>query len=128
MATIYGCAEEQRPLPVWAAQELFKIRIRWQAGELKSWEDVFGKPFRGKTLKGTRTYARRGEVLIEVGRLLNKPVKNKEGRPKKRPVDDDLFGKVGKKLKMSKSAVNRLYYGEDAVRKERLQRWLRAKR
>lgn len=115
MSMIVICAQLRLPLPIWAAQMVTDIEFRWRTGKLKSWEDVFGKPFRGKTRKGALTRSRKLEVWIEVQRL------HQQGRP----IDESLFEEVGKKLKIGgKSTVSHLYYEmEDPVRKERLAQW-----
>jgi hypothetical protein len=102
---IMACADKQLPLPAWATAAFHDAFWRSRKGKLKSWNEVFGKPYPGKTRKGTATESRSTEVWIEVNRL-----HHFEGRT----LDEGLFEYVGKKLGVGrKSTVSRLYWRTD---------------
>jgi hypothetical protein len=110
MDMIVICAQLNRPLPPWVAQAVMDAHYRWRTGRLESWENVFGKPFRGKTQKGTFTKSRGLEVWIEVHRL------KKNGFS----VGQELFEEAAKNLRISQKAdesgwstVRRLYYEQE---------------
>ena len=69
-------------------------------GHLKSWEDVFGKPFPGKRRKGAATWRKDLEVWVRV----------KERHADGAKLDDLLFEEVGKELGLSATTVKNLYY------------------
>jgi hypothetical protein len=53
------CGSREKPLPDWVLHYLFMAHFRFEIGQLKSWEDVFGKPFpktRQRTIKETLGY------------------------------------------------------------------------
>lgn len=98
------CGERELPLPQWATAVVGDASYRSEKGQLKSWDEVFGKPYPGKSRKGTATESRAVEVWIEVRRLSG------EGHP----IDEALFERVGKKLKVGRrSTVSRLYWRAD---------------
>jgi hypothetical protein len=104
------CAQLHRPLPPWVAQTVIDAHYRWRTGRLKSWEDVFGKPFRRKTQKGTFTKSRGLEVWLEVHRL----------RQNGFPVGQGLFEEAAKNLRIGQktgesgwSTVRTLYYEQE---------------
>jgi hypothetical protein len=57
---IGACVLESKSLPDWIQWELTQAYFRFEMGKLDSWDDVFGKPFPGKsrqrTLKETRAF------------------------------------------------------------------------
>jgi hypothetical protein len=76
--------------------------FRWRRGKLKSWDDIFGKPFPGKRRTGTVTWSRQPEVLQEVRRLQ---------KQEKLPIGPELFEKAGRNLGVGgKTTVSKLYY------------------
>lgn len=100
MDMIVICAQLHRPLPPWVAQEVMDTYDRWRTGDFKSWEAVFGKPFRGKTRKGTFTRSRGREVWLEVHRLKQNGF----------PVGQGLFEAAAKSLRIGWPTVRKLYY------------------
>ena len=107
---IMDCADQELPLPAWATAAFREALDRRYKGKLKSWDEVFDKPYSGKTRKGTATQSRIVEVWLEVRRL-----HDVEGRP----LDEGTFEDVGKKLGVGrKSTVSRLYWLFDRVVRE----------
>jgi hypothetical protein len=47
-----------RPLPSWAGKEIWLAYNLYCKGQLRSWDDVFGRPFPGKRRKGITTRAK----------------------------------------------------------------------
>jgi hypothetical protein len=117
MDMIVYCAELHEPLPPWVAQTVLDAHAQGRSGRLKSWDDVFGKPYRGKSQRGAHTDSRKFEVWLEVRRLR---------RQEKRSIGPALFEEVAKILKIGRkrtrkgeightggSTVSRLYYQMD---------------
>jgi hypothetical protein len=100
------CACNQLPLPEWAVKAIRVAYRQFETGKLESWDDVFGRPYPGKSRKGTVTKSRSGEVWREVRRLMQ------QEQP---PTDEYLFERAGKKLGMRRSTVSKLYYYHDRV-------------
>jgi hypothetical protein len=108
LAMIVICADLRQPLPHWAAQALRDAYNRARKGNLASWDDVFGKPFRGKAPKGSRTASREFEVWLAVRKL----------KRQHKPVGQALFEEVATNLKLGGkrggesgwSTARRLYY------------------
>jgi hypothetical protein len=95
---------DQKGLPDWVKKALGNAYWRFKDGDLKSWEEVFGKPFPGKSRKRARQRARALEVWTEVRLRIN------QGQP----IDEHLFEQVGKKLGLGgHSTVSALYYWFD---------------
>ena len=90
-----------RPLPSWVAKEICLAHSRSRDGELRSWNDVFGKPFPGKRRKGILTRRKAIYVWQNVREL-----HEKEGRS----LDNSLFEDVGKKFGFSATTAKNLYY------------------
>jgi hypothetical protein len=97
------CADGQLPLPEWAAKAIHVAYRQFETGKLESWDDVFGRPYPGKSRKGTVTKSRSGEVWREVRRL------KQQGQP----TDEYLFERAGKKLDLRRATVSALYYYHD---------------
>jgi hypothetical protein len=107
---ILACARKDLPLPAWANAAFGEAFWRSRRGKLKSWNEVFGKPYPGKSRKGAATEARGIDIWLEINRL-----HHHEGRA----IDEGLFELVGKKLGVGRrSTVSRLYWRfERAIRK-----------
>jgi len=46
--------DEKKPLPEWVETELAIAAFDFEIRLIKSWDDIFGKPFPGKSRKGLR--------------------------------------------------------------------------
>jgi hypothetical protein len=97
--TMWWCMSLGFPLFNWAQQAFIDAYHRSWKGELKSWDQVFGKPFRGKTAKGAAAAARAGEVYYQVSRRM--------AGGSKIPA---VFADVGEALGLSASTVRDAYY------------------
>jgi hypothetical protein len=98
---LYWCSAMGLPVPDWAAMAINKAYWQFDRGALKSWEEVFGKPFPGKSRKKAVTDSHAMAVQIEVRRLIG------QGHA----LDEALFEKAAKKLRIGKrSTVSKLYY------------------
>jgi hypothetical protein len=107
LGVIAQCARKELPLPAWAATAFCEAYFRSRDGKLKSWNEVFGKPWPGKSRKGTATESRAVAVWIEVNRL-----HHDEGCP----IDEGLFERVGKSLGVGRrSTISRLYWRTDRI-------------
>jgi hypothetical protein len=98
---LFVCIVYCRPLPAWVSKELWLAYCRLRDGQLRSWEDVFGKPFLGKRRKGILTRRKAPFVYAEVCEL-----HEKEGRA----LDDFLFEDVGKTFRIGTTTAKNLYY------------------
>jgi hypothetical protein len=89
--TIFYCNAREIPLPKWVDDPLRNAEALFQTGQLKSWDEIFGKPFPGKRRAGLLTRARRAEIFLEAYRL-KKQNNLGEGR--------ELFELVAKNLRI----------------------------
>jgi hypothetical protein len=111
------CALFRRPLPEWASAAFISIYRAALAGEIRSWDDVFGRPWeqekRGAQQRGVRTQSWKWEVWKLVHEL-----HEGEGKP---PIDDALFERVGKELGIGGRSTVKALYGrvERAFRRVR---------
>jgi hypothetical protein len=97
------CFAYRWPLPEWATEALTEANSLFESGRLKSWEQVFGKPFRGKTQNGSFTSAQAWRVWKEVNRRLQQEEEQR--------LDDGLFEDVAKDLCIGgKTTIKNLYY------------------
>jgi hypothetical protein len=95
-------AQRGEPVPQWAAKELNNIIYSAAEGKYASWNDAFGKIFAGIQRRRAQTLARMLEVYYRVGEL----------HAKGHPIDNRLFERVGKELKLTasgKTTVQELY-------------------
>ena len=99
---LWFCAANDHPLPEWGRAAFLTIHAAAEAGEVKSWDVVFGRPLPdGKRQGGLQTESRRFEVYRRV-----RDIHDQEGAP----IDDLLFARVGRELGIGgKTTVNRLY-------------------
>jgi hypothetical protein len=96
------CLNNSRAFPDWVRWQLMRAHRRYQLGNIESWEEVFGKPFAGKT--------RRHRIkVLKLGHTVWSRVQN---HPKPIPasfeyVADEL---TAEGYKISASSVRDLYY------------------
>jgi hypothetical protein len=108
LSVLHFCAEECFPLPGWAADALTQIFVRASYAEINSWDDVFGKPWRGaKQRRRAQTESRSFRVWERIRSLAD------QGDS----ITNDLFDRVGIELGLSRATVSRLYYAEDKHQK-----------
>ena len=96
------CIKNHRPIPDWLEQAFLKAYHAGRMFEIKSWDDVFGKPLKkGKRLATERRNMKLTRLIFERVCDLQKAGK---------PIDQELFAAVGKELSVSGSVVRDLYY------------------
>src|SRR5437763_6458009 len=100
------CAFFRRPMPEWASHVFVVMHRAAVAGEIRSWDDVFGRPWQQEQpraqQRGVRTQSRKYQVWIRV-----RDLHEGEGKP---PIDNALFERVGRQLGIgNKSTVAALY-------------------
>ena len=87
-------------IPKWVTNIIMGADNYAACGELKSWDEVFGKPPTRKRAGRVRDFDNKYRVLHEV----------LKAGAKGEPIDDLLFGRVGKKLGIGgKTKVKELY-------------------
>src|SRR5262249_38288467 len=98
---IWRCSRDGREIPKWAIDALDQAYRAALAGDLSSWDEVFGKPFpKGTQPRRRRALIRKWEVWAMVHDLAE------EGNA----IDDSLFERVGKKLAIGgRTKVKELY-------------------
>ena len=95
-------AQRGEPVPQWAAKELNDIIYSAAEGKYTSWNDAFGKIFAGMQRRRAQTLARMLDVYYRVYEL----------HAKGHPIDNRLFERGGKELKLpasGKTTVQELY-------------------
>jgi hypothetical protein len=107
MNILLVCAEFHLTIPPWAAQALETADALYWSGRLKSWEDIFGKPFPGKRRAGLETRIRQRHVYYAALK------RKQEGCP-----SADLFATVAKDLRMGEYTVRNLYYAQERLHKK----------
>jgi hypothetical protein len=104
MTAIRVCACHSLPLPNWAASAYIKAYDSVNNARDKSWDSVFGLPYK----KGTHLSAIRKKrvtkvkVWIEIKDILKKNPKT--------AIDEALFESVGKKNNIGKTLASEYYY------------------
>jgi hypothetical protein len=98
-AIIYCAAHDIRPWE-WLRERLLQIDNAAEAGALKSWNDVFGKPWGKGQRRGAENWALRFRV--------HQAVLDEKNRTDQ-PINNDLFDCVAKKFKFKRSKVAELY-------------------
>lgn len=115
------CCEYVMPPPEWASQAYLEGRERVARREAK-WDDVLGKPYKGKHLKDMRPDEDKQTIYREVTRLQSED----------RPTDTELFSEVGKRYgSPSGKEIRTIYYDIEHKRVERyegIQRGIRIAR
>ena len=96
--------DDHQKIPIWAVSAISDACIKAFRGEIKSWDEVFGKPIpSGKHQRGVNTEAQKFDVYIRVMQL------KKAGHK----INNDLFERVGKELRIGTvgraTTVKKLY-------------------
>jgi len=114
LKTIIYCHGNKVPFPDWVKQQLYLATELFETGQLKSWDQIFGKPFPGKRRAGLFTRSRAFEICREANRL-KKQHNFKEDRA--------LFEQIAKNLKIGRktkdgwtgwATVRDIYFKEKA--------------
>jgi len=103
MRAICECARCDLPLPDWAANAYLRAYYKVVGCEEKSWDAVFGKPYR----KGINLNAlkKKRELKFEVFNTIIGVVKRDPGTA----IDSQLFEEVGKKFNIGKTLAEEYY-------------------
>jgi hypothetical protein len=115
---ILDCVERDQLLPVWLKKAFFDAFWSVQDWEVRSWDDVFGKPHP----KGTNLEATRNRILYpsKVYQRIE------ELREAGQAVGVALFEKVGRELGIGgKTLTEQFYYQEKRRRQEIMQSYER---
>jgi hypothetical protein len=97
-------------MPSWVAKELCHVTKRFRNQQIRSWDEVFGKPFSGNRRGGTLTRRKAGFVWDEVRRLYDE---------EDRKLDESIFEDVGKGFGFSATTAKNLYYEyQDAIQQK----------
>lgn len=87
--------------PEWARRELDRIMDRAFIGELKSWDDAFGRP---PTRGSFERFVKFSKAIVGADRMIA------EARERGEPIDDRLFDKIGRALGVGgKTSVKKAY-------------------
>jgi hypothetical protein len=101
---IYACLEMRRPMPEWVRAAFLDACEAAERFEIKSWEEVFGRPVpKGTHLKRQKRDAALPLIIIDAVEALKA-----EGRK----VDKDLFKQVGKEWGINATRASEIYYAE----------------
>jgi hypothetical protein len=101
------CALFRRTMPEWAASAVVSIHRAALAGEIRSWNDVFGRPWQQERPRAQRRSLRTRTWKWEVWKLVHE-LHEAEGKP----IDNKLFEKVGRKLAIGGKSTVAALYGE----------------
>jgi hypothetical protein len=113
------CMWSQQPIPPWLATAFGEACRKVHMREVKSWDDVFGRPL----AKGKRLETERRDAKIARPLFLMIQDRRKAGAA----INKELFHKVGKEFGVSGTVASEIYYGvrgRDRLRRlpERLQK------
>lgn len=111
MQTIYVCAIESRPLPIWATQAYETAYNAARTGKAKSWDDVFGKPYPPGT--HLNKVAKRDEILWPLYQRVQEIISTSP----ERPIDVSLFEEVAKEFYIGKTLASEYYYEAKRINK-----------
>jgi hypothetical protein len=126
LKTIIYCHCAKIPFPKWVKQQLYLAAELFETGQLKSWDQIFGKPFPGKRRKGLLVRSRAFEICREAKRLK---------RQHNFKDDRGLFEQIAKNLKIGRktkdgwtgwATVRDIYFKEKAWDRNRGRRLLTA--
>jgi hypothetical protein len=109
---ILQCAHWQWKIPDWVRDALLDAWRAHHRGELKSWDDIFGKLYGGKQRRRVQTLSYKWDVWLRVTEL----------RDKGEPLNDALYDRVANELRIGVGGktVKNLYQGIERVyRRER---------
>jgi hypothetical protein len=102
---IYHCLLMKRPLPEWLQTKFLHTYEAHARFEIRSWDQVFGRPVpKGTHLETEKRNAELRPLVIE----------RVEALRAERPIDKGLFEEIGQKLNppLSGTTVSEIYYDE----------------
>ena len=104
LVAIWYCAKKRQPLPEWASKVFITAYESGVGGEVKSWDDVFGKPYpKGSNLNAIK------KRLEKRGALTNR-IRQMKNKDPSIAIDVALFEKVGSEFGVGKTLANEYYY------------------
>jgi hypothetical protein len=99
---LHYCVMNDREIPAWIKEGLFKALEAAHSYKIRSWNEVFGPPVpKGRRLKNAR---RNQEIAFNVFDRVQ--ALHKAGQP----IDENLFEEVGKEFGIKKTLASQLYY------------------
>jgi len=99
---IYACLDLRRPLPEWVRVVFLNAYEAAERFEIRSWEEVFGRPVpKGTHLKPKKRDAGLPLIIIDAVETLKKAG---------RKTDKDLFKQVGKEWGINATRASDIYY------------------
>lgn len=104
MQAIEVCARKRWTLPDWAALAYISAFEKIQSAEAKSWDEVFGSPYKEHTNINALSKRKklRWQVYMYAQELL-------ELEPNTR-IDNEFFERVGQKFNIGRSQASEYYY------------------
>lgn len=109
---LYVCLELRRPIPEWLRHAFLEVFESVERYEIRTWEQVFGKP----VPKGTHLKPRKRDAVLPLIIIENVEALKRAGRK----VDKkDLFKEVGKEWGINATRATEIYY---AARRRKPQR------
>jgi hypothetical protein len=103
LAAIRVCANRDLVMPSWVAEAYIARYDRILNCHAASWDEVFGKPYKGKHLSTLRQRRRLRFAVYNRIRQILKEIPDT-------PIDDSLFEVVGAEFGIRKTLCNELYY------------------
>ena len=101
---IYHCLLMKRPLPEWLRLAFLHTYEAHARFEIRSWDEVFGRP----VPKGTHLETEKQKAELRPLIILRVQALKTEGRP----IDKNLFEEIGTELGISGSTAGDIYYDE----------------
>jgi hypothetical protein len=108
LLAIRKCANFDMVMPDWVARNFIRRFDQVLSCRVGSWDEAFGQPYPGKHLKGLR---RNRELRFAIWVRIRKIRR----RFPAIPIDERLFGHIGKKFGIQKTKVGELYYQADRM-------------
>jgi hypothetical protein len=101
LSAIYHCLLLKRSLPEWLRLAFLHTYEAHARFEIRSWDEVFGRPFpKGTHLETEKRNAELRPLIIE----------RVEALKAERPIDKGLFEEIGRELKIAGTTVSDIYY------------------
>jgi len=98
---IYHCLLMKRSLPEWLRLAFLHTYEAHARFEIRSWDEVFGRPVpKGMHLETEKRNAELRPLIIE------------RVQKAERPIDKGLFEEIGRDLKLAGTTVSEIYYDE----------------
>ena len=99
---ISDCFLTDNPVPKWAQEALINAVARAESFEIKSWDEVFGRPLeKGKQLAAKRRKSRLTKPIFE---------RVRERHEAGEPIAKKLFESVGREFAVSSTVASEIYY------------------